>query len=135
MNKTFRQFIKFGLVGLLSFLVDAGIYLILTRYLAVFYLIAKMISFILAAINSYIFNRAWTFRSKNTQIGREFIQFFIVSSIGLGLNSLIMFLAVDYIKLNDILGLVIATAITMFWNFSANKLWVFKKSDIIKIEK
>lgn len=125
MKKTFWQFVKFGLVGFLSFLVDAGVYLILTRYLAVFYLLAKMISFVVAATNSYIFNRTWTFRSKNSQIRREFVKFFLISLIGLGINSLIMFLAVDLIKLNDLFGLVIATIITMFWNFTANKLWVF----------
>lgn len=134
MKQTLKQFIKFGLVGFLSFLVDAGVYLVLTRYLAVFYLIAKMISFVVAATNSYIFNRTWTFRSKSTQIGREFVKFFFISTIGLGINSLIMFLAVDKIKLNDLLGLIIATAITMFWNFTANKLWVFReKTGIIKL--
>ncbi len=131
MKQTLKQFIKFGIVGFLSFLVDAGIYLIVTRYLFVFYIIAKMISFVLAATNSYIFNRAWTFRSKNAQIGQEFSKFFIISAIGLGLNSLIMFLAVDKIKLHDLVSLVIATALTMFWNFTANKFWTFRERQAV----
>lgn len=132
MKKIPLQFIKFCLIGAMSFLIDAGIYLVLTRFLAVYYLLAKIISFILAAINSYFFNRSWTFRSKNPRIKQEFIKFLIVATIGLGLNSLIMFLTVSWLKLNDILGLIIATFIVMFWNFTANKIWTFKDKECFK---
>jgi len=127
MKKIFKQFIKFGLVGILSFIVDAGIYLVLTRYLAFFYIMAKAISFVLAATNSYIFNRAWTFRSSNLAVGREFSKFLLISVIGLGLNTLFMFLAVEQFKLKDLYGLVIATILVMFWNFTANKFWTFRQ--------
>lgn len=122
-----RQFIKFGLVGFLSFIIDAGFYLLFTRAFGLFYLSAKIISFILAVTNSYFFNRLWTFRSKNLAKKTEYFKFLLVSVIGLGLNSLIMYLAVDKIELSDILALIISTSITMFWNFSANKFWTFKE--------
>lgn len=129
-----RQFIKFGLVGLSSFIIDAGVYFVATRYLGVFYVFAKSISFLVAVINSYIWNRRWTFRSENAQKAQEFVKFLVVAGIGFGLNVSIMFIAVSKMHLLDLYGLILATIIVTIWNFTINKLWVFKKSEPIIIE-
>lgn len=126
-NNTFRQFVKFCIVGASGTAVDWIVYFILNRWFLVFYLLAKALSFILAAINNYIWNRIWTFGSHEKHIAIEFGKFFIVSLVGLGLNILIMYLAVDKLKFNDFWGLVLATASVMMWNFLANKFWTFRK--------
>lgn len=123
-----RQFIKFGLVGLSSTVIDWGIYLGLTRIFALFYLMAKILSFSVAVLNSYIWNRRWTFRSNDPAKLKQFIKFLTISIVGLVLNSLIMFLAVDKFRLHDIIGLVFATAIVLIWNFLANKFYTFKEN-------
>jgi putative flippase GtrA len=122
-----RQFVKFGVVGASSTAIDWALYLVMTRFLGVFYLIAKIISFAVSVINSYIWNRRWTFRSKEPKKLHEFSKFMMVALIGLGLNTLIMFLAVEKFKLHDIIGLALATAIVMSWNFIANKYFTFKE--------
>ena len=121
-----RQFIKFGIVGASSTVIDWGIYLLLTRLFGVFYLMAKILSFGVAVLNSYIWNRRWTFRSNDPAKLRQFIKFLTISIVGVVLNTLIMFIAVDKFKLHDIYGLVLATAIVMIWNFLANKFYTFK---------
>lgn len=126
-NKNFRQFIKFSFVGASGTLVDWIFYFILTRWFHLFYLIAKTISFVIAAINNYILNRKWTFRSQEKNITKEFIKFLIVSLVGLAFNTLIMYIVVDKLRYNDFIGLILATAIVMFWNFLANKFWTFKE--------
>ena len=123
-----RQFIKFGLVGTSSTLIDWGIYLILTRFLGVYYLMAKILSFSVAVLNSYIWNRRWTFRSNDPKKLREFIKFLTIAIIGVVINSSIMYLSVEHLKLHDIYGLTLATAIVMFWNFLANKYYTFKET-------
>ncbi len=123
-----RQFIKFALVGISSTVIDWGIYLVLTRFLGIYYLMAKILSFSIAVINSYIWNRRWTFRSNDPQKLREFIKFLIIAFVGVILNTLIMYIVVDFIRLSDIYGLFFASAIVMFWNFTANKYYTFKES-------
>ena len=125
-RRVIRQFIKFGIVGISSAIIDWGLFYFFNRYLAIYYLFAKALSFIFAVINSYIWNRRWTFRSENTQKMQEFSKFLIVSVIGLLLNTLIMFIAVEKYHLRYIFGLMLATAIVVFWNFLANKLWTFR---------
>lgn len=127
-----RQFVKFGLVGVSSFVIDAGVYFIATRFLGIYYILAKGISFIISVINSYIWNRRWTFRSENKEKAQEFVKFLTVAGIGFGLNVSIMFLAVSRLRWPDYYGLVLATAIVTIWNFTINKLWVFKKPVVIE---
>ena len=121
-----RQFVKFGIVGASSTIIDWGIYLLLTRTFGLFYLMAKILSFSVAVLNSYIWNRRWTFRSNDPAKLRQFIKFLTISIVGVVLNALIMYLSVDYLYLNDIYGLVFATVIVMFWNFLANKFYTFR---------
>jgi len=129
MNNNIKQFIKFGIVGVSGTIIDWAFYFIFNRWFNIYYLISKTLSFILAALNNYIWNRVWTFKSKEKNVLGEFIKFFIVSLVGLGLNVIIMFIIVSKFHLKDIYGLAIATASVMLWNFFANKYWTFKEKN------
>ena len=127
-----RQFIKFGVVGFICSLVDWAVFFAI-KFLTgweIQYLkqIIKGISFVVSATFSYILNRTWTFRSADRAIVKQASLFFVVATIGLGLNNLIFYLITGIFGWPDIVGLVIATIIVMFWNFSANKLLVFKNT-------
>lgn len=89
---------------------------------------AKILSFSISVINSYTWNRRWTFRSNDPKKLREFIKFLTIAIVGVVLNASIMYIVVDFVHLNDLYGLVLASAIVMFWNFLANKFYTFKES-------
>jgi len=128
-SKTVGQFVKFAVVGVGGTAVDWVFYFAFTRWFAIFYLLAKALSFLIAAINNYIWNRIWTFESHQKKVALEFSKFFVVSLVGLGFNTLIMYLVVDKLRFNDFWGLVLATAAVMLWNFFANKFWTFKNKE------
>jgi len=128
LTKNFKQFIKFALVGVLNTLIDFGVYYLLTRYAGLFYIYANIISVTLAITNSYILNRTWTFVSKNKNIGKEVLKFWIVSIIGLILNTLIL-KALIYFGPSDLIAKACASIIVLIWNFLANKYWTFSKND------
>lgn len=123
-----RQFIKFGIVGLGSTVIDWGIFYLLNLSFGIYYLVAKVLSFSVAVINSFVWNRRWTFRSTETNRSKEFTKFMIIALVGLALNALIMYLAVSTFGTRKIFGLIFATAIVTFWNFLANKFWTFRES-------
>ena len=85
-----KQFIKFSFVGMLNTLIDFGIYYLLTRYAGLYYIYANIISVFIAITNSYLLNRSWTFQSKSKIVGIEAVKFWIVSIVGLILNTLIL---------------------------------------------
>jgi dolichol-phosphate mannosyltransferase len=124
-QRVVRQFIKFGIVGFMSFAIDAGLYLLLTRALGTFYIYAKITSFCIAATNSYILNRRWTFRSTSPDRLRQFAQFLVVATTGAGMNAGIMYLLHGRLRIHDLYAFVVAVGVVMFWNFLVNRAWTF----------
>lgn len=123
-----RQFVKFGIVGFSSTVIDWGIFYFLNYVFGIYYLIAKVLSFSVAVFNSFFWNRRWTFRSNDPRKMYEFSKFLVIALVGLSLNALIMYLAVDGYHLRKIFGLMAATGFVTIWNFLANKFWTFKES-------
>lgn len=127
-KKTYQQFIKFAFVGLLNLGVDLGFYLLFSRIFGIYYLTSKVLSFTIAATNSYILNKIWTFRNKDTRYVKQFFQFIAVAGVGMGLNALMMYLLVTIFHISDIISFFFAVLAVTLWNFFANKYWTFRES-------
>ncbi len=136
----FFQLAKFGAVGAANFAVDFGILnlLIFSTGLAAgwYFTFFKSISFVVAVINSFFWNKLWTFKKKEQKDTRkEFFQFILVSVIGLLVNAGVASLIVNVIgpmgNISDKTWANIATAvaslIVLTWNFLGYKFIVFKK--------
>ncbi len=125
-----KQLTKFAIIGVSSFIIDLLIYYALTRNFDFFghnYLLANVISFMVAVVWSFLWNKFWTFRvSSNANIMREYFKFLVTSAIGLGLNSGLLYLAVSHLHIFDIFAKFYVAIIVMIWNFSVNKFWTFK---------
>jgi len=131
---------KFATVGISNTLIDWGalnLQILLTGITAgLFYPVFKGVSFLIAIINSFLWNKFWTFKKiKVEKTGTEFLQFLIISAIGLVINVGIASLAVNLIgpqagispKIWATVGALIATMFSMIWNFLGYKFIVFKK--------
>ena len=123
-NKLLRQILKFGVVGGTSFLIDYGIFTILSQLLGINYLISSIISFSISVIYNYILSIKWVFDVSKRQTVKEFVIFIILSVIGLGINSLIMYLTHDLMDIHEMIGKIIATAIVMVYNFITRKIFI-----------
>lgn len=121
----FLKFLKFGVVGLSGMIVDFSITYICKELLKIHKYVSNGIGFTLAASWNYIFNRIWTFESHNPQIAYEFMSFFIVSLIGLGINTYVLWLLVSKFKQNFYLSKLFAIGVVMIWNFLVNLLFTF----------
>lgn len=122
-----KQFLKFCIVGTVGTAIDFSLLYLLVEFAHVWYLLAATISFIVAVINNYIFNKFWTFKDRDKDFLRQFGRFLVVSIIGLGLNVLILYVLVEFAGMWYILAKVLATGVVLIWNFFANKYWTFKK--------
>lgn len=126
-----RQMIKFGVVGVTNTAWDFGVYYILTRGALGFslhFLTANIIAFTISVINSYVLNRAWTFRSTDRRHHVLFTKFLIVNLVTLGLYELLLYALIDRARLFDLIAKLISIGIVMLWNFAANKFWTFRAS-------
>lgn len=119
------KFIKFGIVGCSGMIIDFGTTYLCKEILKTNKFLSNGIGFVLAATSNYFLNRIWTFESHNEEIGIQYAQFMIVSTIGLAINSLALFLLNEKLKWNFYLSKLFAIGITTIWNFFANLLFTF----------
>lgn len=119
------KFLKFCVVGFSGTAIDFGLTWLCKEIFKVPKFLANAIGFVVAATSNYILNRTWTWGSTNEQVGVEYVKFFAVSLVGLGLNTLILYIFNEKLKLNFYLSKVIATGVVMLWNFFANNFFTF----------
>lgn len=86
-------------------------------------------SFTVSVVANYILSMKYVFqRKKNANRVKEFIVFVILSAIGLLLNQLLMWGAVDGMGIYYVAAKVLATAVVMVYNFVSRKLILEEKS-------
>ncbi|MDX2194883.1 MAG: GtrA family protein [Cytophagales bacterium] len=123
---TFKQMIKYGLIGLLNLSIYLVIFEILTRLLNVYYLYANFIASIISFANSLYFNRKWTFKS-NSHWLRDTLYFLVIFLVCLSIQSLTLYFCVEYLKWDPQLAKYAGIVTFAAFNFSLNKLITFRR--------
>lgn len=101
-------------------------------------LVFKALAFIVAVVNSYFWNKYWTFEFKQKKRG-EVIEFFVISVIGLAINvgvtSLVVNVVGPQLGLTSIvwanIGALAATFAALLWNFVGYKVLVFREKPLL----
>jgi len=124
------QFLRFGLVGIAGYVVDASVLTALVELLSIDPYSARVVSFLCAASTTWGLNRHFTFAKLPEQkAGRQWLGFLLVSTGGAVINygayvvALHVWpLAYDY----PAIGAAIGAIAGMLFNFPAAKLLVFR---------
>ncbi len=125
MKKLIAQFMKFGVVGVIAFVIDYGILALLTEVFGVNYLVSATISFTASVVFNYAASMRYVFTHKEGMSRRrEFVIFVVLSVIGLGINNLCMWAGVELFGIHYLLTKIAATAIVMVWNFVTRKIFL-----------
>jgi putative flippase GtrA len=146
------QFAKFVVVGFLNTSIDFGVLNLLSIYTGLTKGIliggVNVPGFALAAVNSYFMNKFWVFRKLRKPGEKvsysDFFTFVVVVIIGVFINGGIVILLTTYV--NPLAGLsaerwlnvskVVATTVSLVWNFVGFKFLVFRspKQKLVKEE-
>ncbi len=123
------QAVKFGAVGILNTAIDVGLYFVLTRWLGLGGLpvVAKSISYSAGILNSFLWNKFWTFQSR-AGTWTTLIPFILTALVGLGINTGMLQLCLKTLHMPELVALGLATLITLFWNFVISKFVIFRES-------
>ncbi len=125
-EKLVKQILKFGVVGGGAFLIDYTVLYILTEFAGIYYLTSSVISFIVSLIFNYILSIYWVFDVTKKQTLKDIVIFVVLSTIGLGINQVVMYLGSDILHIYYMLTKLVATAIVMVWNFVTRKIFIEK---------
>ena len=124
-RKLIEQFLKFGVVGVIAFVIDFGVMVALTELLGMNPVLSTTVSFMVSVVFNYLASMRYVFTHRDDMSKRrEFVIFVVLSVIGLGINDLMMWAGAERLGLNYMLVKIVATAVVMVWNFVSRKKWL-----------
>ncbi|MBO3079449.1 GtrA family protein [Mammaliicoccus sciuri] len=114
MFKKHGEMIRFILVGGINTINYYWIYLLLLKVLDIQYLVSHILSFIISFIISFYLNCYFVYRVQPTV--KKFIQFPITQVVNIGLQTLLLFVFVELLHVNEtfspFIGLIFTIPIT-----------------------
>lgn len=122
LKPTTQQFMKFAVVGIISFAVDWLLLIVLVEGLGADYLLSTSISFVASVALNYALSMRYVFDHRDDMSRkREFTIFAILSAVGLGMNDLFMFVGVTMLNIAYQAMKVIATFCVTWYNFFSRR--------------
>ncbi|WP_281906272.1 GtrA family protein [Phytohabitans aurantiacus] len=131
---------KFGVVGVIAFIVDLILFNIALSVLNMESLTAKVFSTVIAASVAFVGNRFWTWRHRaRSNLAREYILYFVLNAIGLGFS--LITLAISHYGLgsvwpvfqtpvmDNISANFVGAAMGTTFRFWSYRRWVFLNPD------
>jgi len=120
-----RQFLKFIFVGVINTVVFYGVYYGLLQ-LGISYVISLTVGNVIGIVNSYLWNKFFTFKSKKRSMS-ETVKFITIAILQYFLNLLIVHLCVTILDISPELAGLIAISISVFVSYFGHKFWSFRK--------
>ena len=123
------QFLRFGMVGTVGFLVDTAVlYGMLALGLGPYG--GRVISYLAAATATFALNRAWTFRSAaRAPIARQWGAFVLLNLLGFAANYgtyAALLAGSATVAAHPVLGVAAGSIAGMFINFAVSRRFVFR---------
>ncbi|SDR74499.1 Putative flippase GtrA (transmembrane translocase of bactoprenol-linked glucose) [Nocardioides scoriae] len=123
---------RFGLIGLLAFVVDVGLFNLARHALDLGPLTSKTISVAVATTVAFLGNRSWTFSERQSQHGARtaYVLFFVFNGIGLAISLGCLYVSTYLLALTsplaeNISSNVVGLALGTLFRFWAYERWVF----------
>lgn len=128
MNNAYRQFLRFGLVGVVNNLISLAIYYVVIFFNRELYLVGNALGFLISTLNAYFMNSRFVFKGESKEhrsfknIGRTYITY----TISLCLSTFILFVLVQKMQVSTKIAPICSLMITVPFNFMMNKFWIYK---------
>ena len=122
-----KQFSKFTVTGATCFGIDFGLMVLLKEVFGVYYLVASGISFVVATCINYLISKHWVYDVKDKRARfTELIIFIILSAIGLGINTLLLWVFTSKAGIHYTISKLMAGIIGSIYNYITRKLYLEK---------
>jgi len=124
-SEFFSQAVKYFMVGGFCTVIDLSMLFIFTHFLKINYLTSSIISFMSGAVINYYLCTFWIFKIRVIEKRyHEFIYYLIITGVGLGINTLIIWGVTEFIGLYFMFSKLFAIVVTYWWNFGARKYFL-----------
>ena len=127
---TYAQVFRFLLSGGTALGTDLVLLYLFTDIFGIWYLISAVAAFILAFGVSFTLQKYWTFGDHSREgLHMQIGAYFLVAIINLTLNTLLVYIFVEWISLYYILAQILASALIAIESFFIYQSFIFQKID------
>lgn len=120
------RILRYAIVGLIAFIVDAGVLYGLTTFAGVNYLVSAASGFMLGLTTVYLLSLRFVFSDLKQRTNWTFTVFLFIGLIGLGLNEGIMWFFTEKLGLYYMASKIVSVTVVFFWNYVARKKFCFE---------
>lgn len=122
---------KYLVVGGVCTVLDFGILFALTHWGKMQPVPASLISFMAGTILNYYLCTVWIFKVRSIANRHlEMTYYFIITSVGLGINALLIWICTSHFGYDVILSKLASTFVTYWWNFGARKYFLHRSAPL-----
>ncbi len=121
-----KDFFLYLIVGGIATVTEWVVFFILDKCF-IHYTVATIIAYGLSTFVNWLAGRLLVFKENHSSFFKEIVGIYAASIIGLLMNLLIMWLAVDIMSIDGMVSKISATAIVFFYNFLVRKLLIYRK--------
>lgn len=122
-----RQFLRFNAVGILTVVLGVVVFFVMI-YLGFNYVLALVGDYVVGAVFSYFANKKFTFKVQVRSNLAPILKTLMTYGLTLGLNVLLLGLAVEVCKLNIVLSQLVIICVLATLNFALFKWVVFREA-------
>lgn len=127
-SETFQQATRYFVVAWFCMVFDFSMLYAFKEFLHINYLIAAIMSFSISAVVNYLLCVHWVFDVRLVKKQYNELMFYIIlSGIGLGLSTFLIWLFTEVAGLYFMLSKLFASGITFFCNFASRKYLLHTK--------
>ncbi len=123
--ESFRQFFKFGIVGLSNTALSLLIYYVLVA-VDLDYLLANVAAFVVSVLNAYYWNNRFVFRKSTAGHLRPLLKTYLSYGATFLVSSGLLYVMIDLLGISKMIAPILNLTVTIPLNFLANKYWAFK---------
>lgn len=121
--------LRYIISGGTSAAVNIALFSLIFYIFHIHYIISNIIAFCFAFFVSLSLQKFWTFRDHSKEDMHVQGLFYLLNSLlGLGINTTVLYICVDYFKIMPLLGVIIAGICTALVTFQISSRYIFKKS-------
>lgn len=121
-KNTIIECFKYFWVGLVSAIVNFILLYIFTSLLKIYYIVSNILAFTVSVLVNYYCSKKFVFTKQVNNPKKELLIYIIIGIIGLGLDTILLWLITERIGLFYMLGKILTTGIVFFWNYGVRKL-------------
>ena len=124
-KKEIQDFFKYLLVGGIATVSEWVIFFFLDKA-HIYYAIATVIAYMMSTFVNWLMGRILVFKKSDQPLWKEILSIYIVGIIGLILNLIIMWFAIELFHLSNMFSKILATIIVFSYNYIIRKILIYK---------